>query len=1109
MLKQQQPGSGGRKTSNGTSGPVNMSSMASGTNASRAAAGRSRNSVKPPSQSSPVFEGVYNNARMLHFLTAVVGSTCDIRVKNGSVYEGIFKTLSSRCELAVDAVHRRSEEGGSGGGTSLAPPRREEITDTMIFSPTDLVTMTCRDVDLNYATRDTFTDTAISSARVNGDHREKVLQKWDAGDSNGESYDLEADTSNGWDANEMFKFNEENYGIKSTYDSSLSMYTMPLEKSSSEGFRQREARAARLASEIESSPQYRHRVSLENEEAKTEEEKYSAVVREREAGEKERGRESPRERERERGRDSPSSGTTASREGKYIPLPQRAREMGVPVSSMRGDRERGGGGGGNSSAPPPNRMGGPHSNRPAPPNSSPRPPLPAAGSQSSPSSDRHSPLSNRAGYSPHHPQGGTGAASAYTPPAQPRPTAGSPTHPVPHSLSHPQSLSDAARSVNGVSSRTSPKSQRSIQTNRPLRTTNSHSNPTVSRSPKPGVSSQDSPLTTPYLDTTSVAAATPKPSGPAPLFTVDVNEILNSAKERTTESPVSPQDGKNSKAASIQQRSQIEELRKFGQEFRLQPSTGTPSSHGTTAATPAETAPANPAPPSATADPAPAPETNQTPAQSPPAQAPPPEERGREKEGEGSTTAPPAVQTAAADRESPATPQPARTPGSEEPRPESAERGEGVTDQVKKSTLNPNAKEFNPNKAALTMTKPTPAPTPPRPTPPSPSVVLQPPPGQGAIYNPPYLSYVSQIQIQGHSVQAPQMYQYTMSTVSQGKYPRPKGSVITPRSDHSSSAPPMLQAAASAAGPPLVASPYPQSYLQYSPQQYSQQVIQAMTHYPGQPVYSMLQSGARVLGSGGHPQTLGPPGPQYQAQGEGPPGPQQGMYAPQSFSHHSGSMHPPQPSSTPTSSQPPPQHPAPSPGQSGQSGPQPQSLYHSAPLSAPTPPNMPPGHTSPQGSYPLQGYSLHGHQPLPHTYPSLGQLTQAHVSGALSGPHHSGTHGPPQVMLLHAPPPQQGPGSGPQHGPPPQQGTHQHYAYIGHPQSAGPRPSAAPLPPADGELRTDGERGKLGHTEREEEDPPPPPTLPSLPSSRMSVEPSHPTPTQPHSRRGIPLPEVM
>ncbi|XP_036401874.1 ataxin-2-like protein isoform X2 [Megalops cyprinoides] len=1030
---------------------------------------KSRNSVKAPPQSSPVFEGVYNNARMLHFLTAVVGSTCDIRVKNGNVYEGIFKTLSSRCELAVDAVHRRCEEGGN----SSAPPRREEITDTMIFSPSDLVTMTCRDVDLNYATRDSFTDTAISSSRVNGEHKEKVLQRWEGGDSNGESYDLETDTSNGWDANEMFRFNEENYGIKSTYDSSLSMYTVPLERGSSECFRQREARAARLASEIESSPQYRHRVSLENEDGKTEEEKFSAVVRDRDGGERERGRESPRERERERGRDSPSFASGGSREGKYIPLPQRAREMGVSGGSMRGDRERGErgerGSGGGSTASLPNRMGGYHSSRPGPPNSSPRPPLPTSSSQSTPSSERNSPLSNRGGYSPHHPQNSPSPASAYTPssslanssggnfagstsrPAEPStaapaPPASSPTsppthsHPIPHSLSHPHSLSDTARPVNGVTSRTSPKSQRPVQTNRNLRTPNSHTTPAVSRSPKSGVTSQDPPLAAaPYLDTTPVTMATQKTPGPAPLFPVDVNEILSSAaKERSAESPVSPQDSKNIKAPSVQQRSQIEELRKFGKEFRLQPSGGGSSSASTVLTAPAEppqTGPAQ-APP---AEPSTATEPKQSPVQNPSQPPPSPsEEQGREKEAEGavSGTAASAVQAAVSDRQSPGTPQPARTPGSEDLRVEAPDRVEGVTDQVKKSTLNPNAKEFNPNKPPLTLSKPTSAPTPPRPTPPSPSVVLQPPPGQGPIYNPPYLSYVSQI----HSVQAPQMYQYTMSTVSQGKYPRAKGSVVAPRSDHSSSAPPMIQAAASAAGPPLVASPYPQSYLQYSPQQYSQQVIQAMTHYPGQPMYSMLQGGARMLGSGGgHPQPLGPPGgPQFPGQGEGPPGPQQGLYAAQSFSHHSGSMHPPQPSSTPTGNQPPPQHAAPSPSQSAQSGPQPQSLYHSGPLSAPTPPNMPPGHTSPQGSYPLQGYSLHGHQPIPHTYTSLGQLAQAHVPGALSGPHHSGTHGHPQVMLLHAPPPQQGPGSGPQHpqhGPPPQQGAHQHYAYIGHPQA--------------------------------------------------------------------------
>uniref|UniRef100_A0A8C1TYT6 Ataxin 2-like n=1 Tax=Cyprinus carpio TaxID=7962 RepID=A0A8C1TYT6_CYPCA len=910
--RQNQPGPGGRKTSNGTTG--SMASSVPGSNSNRATPGR-----------------------------------CDVMVKNGSLYEGIFKTLSSRCELAVDAVHKVKNEEGDGGGGTPVHPRREEITDTMIFGPNDLVTMICRDVDLNYATRDTFTDSAIGS-RVNGDHREKVLQRWDGGDSNGENFDLDADTSNGWDASEMFRFNEETYGVKSTYDASLSMYTVPLERGSSEGFRQREARAARLASEIEASTQYRNRAALENDEGRTEEDKYSAVTRDRD---RDGG---------ERGRDSPGFSSAGSREGKYIPLPQRAREREIGVSG-RGER-----GGAVSNLP--NRT-----NRPGPSSSSPRP-LPSGSGQPIPPTDRSSPLSVRGGYSTHQSQS--------SPPTQPRPSEpghSSPPspHTLPHSLSHPQSLSDSARPVNG--GKMSPKSQRPGQTNRNLRTSNSHSSPTVSRSPKPDVPSQDPPLANPsYLDTSSVTMGTPKPTGPTPLFPVDGEINLNLFL----------------KGWRVQLRSQLEELRNlvpcvqfpniFSLSFLIYRETNAEGAATTT-------------PPPATSISAP------------------------------SAMSGTAMKNPTAEGQTSGTPQPARTPGSEEGKPEASERSEGMsTDFLLFDFLYTAVEKLNvPSQCVMSclQVKPSATPTPPRPTPQSPTVVLQPPPGQGAIYNTPYLSYGLPIQIQGHSVQF--SIPYSMTTVGQGKYPRTKGSVVTPRPDHSSSAPPMMQAAASAAGPPLVASPYPPSYLQYN------QVIQAMPHYPGQ-MYSMLQGGPRMLGSGGHPQTLGPPGPQYPGQNEGPPAPQQGMYAPQSFSHHSGSIHHPQPSSTPTGSQPPPQHPAPSPGQSGQSGPQPQSLYHSGPLSAPTPPNMPPGHSSPQASYSLQGYSLPGHQPLPHPYSSLGQLTQTHVQGALSGPHHSGGHGPPPVMLLHAPqhPPQQG--SGPQHGPPPQQGPHQHFTYIGPPQ---------------------------------------------------------------------------
>uniref|UniRef100_A0A4W6CY32 Ataxin 2 like n=1 Tax=Lates calcarifer TaxID=8187 RepID=A0A4W6CY32_LATCA len=843
-----------------------MSSPVSGINSgNRTPAGRNRTSAKPSFQSSPVFEGVYNNARMLHFLTAVVGSTCDIRVKNGSVFEGIFKTLSSRCELAVDAVHKRSEEEGS----TSAPPRREDITDTMIFSPSDLVTMICKDVDLNYATRDTFTDTAISSGRVNGEHKEKVLQRWEGGDSNGESYDLDNDASNGWDANEMFRYNEVKYGVTSTYDSSLSMYTVPLEKGNSEVYRQREARAARLASEIESSPQYRHRVNLENDEGKSEEDKYSAVVRD--GNDRERGRETFLQ--------SPMCCSLSSREGKYIPLPQRQREM----NRERERAERGPGG-----PPPHNRLSGGYRSTP-PSSSSPRPPLPsAAGPQPGASpSERNSPLSGRGGaYAPHHPQGspspGPGSGPASPPPAPHG-------HTVPHSHSLPHSLSDAGRPVNGG---------KCVNLSKP--------------------SASD-----------AHPASDPKPQPPAPSA---------SQQPQPQPSPAPADD----------------------------PTKDTTATSGATVA---------------------------------------------------ATTAP------VSDRQSPAAPQPARTPGSEEVRSEMTERTEGVADQVKKSTLNPNAKEFNPNKSPMPMVS--------------------------------QFIPVKSLKCERNISLGKAVYQYvsrssvlTFFCCLDYSFPSP-GSVVAQRSDHGTSAPPMLQAAASAAGAPLVASPYPQSYLQYNPQQYGQQqVIQAMTPYPGQPMYSMLQGGARMIGQGGgpHPQALGPPGgPQFPAQGDGPQGPQQGIYAPQSFSHHSGAVHQPQPSSTPTGNQPPPQHAAPSPGQNAQSGPQPQSLYHSGALSAPTPPNMPPGHTSPQGSYPIQGYSIHSHQGMPPTYP-LGQIAQAHVQGAMSAPHHSGSHGQPQLVMLQ-PPPQQGPGSvpqHPQHGP--QQGAHQHF-YIGHPPAMQVQTHPAPFHP--------------------------------------------------------------
>ncbi|OXB84907.1 UNVERIFIED_CONTAM: hypothetical protein H355_016029 [Colinus virginianus] len=203
---------------------------------------------------------------------AFQGSKCEVQVKNGGIYEGVFKTYSPKCDLVLDAAHRKTAESSLG-------PKREDILESILFKSSDFVMVHFKDMDTNYARRDAFTDSAIS-AKVNGEHKEKDLEPWDGGETSAteELEALETDVSNGWDPNDMFRYNEENYGVISTYDSSLSSYTVPLERDNSEEFLKREARATQLAEEIESSAQYKARVALENDE-RTEEEKYTAVQR--------------------------------------------------------------------------------------------------------------------------------------------------------------------------------------------------------------------------------------------------------------------------------------------------------------------------------------------------------------------------------------------------------------------------------------------------------------------------------------------------------------------------------------------------------------------------------------------------------------------------------------------------------------------------------------------------------------------------------------------------------------------------------------------------------------------------------------------------------------
>ncbi|KAM5152020.1 ataxin-2-like protein isoform 2-T2 [Mantella aurantiaca] len=869
----------------------------------RAGTGRGRSIVK--GLQPPVFEGVYNNSRMLHFLTAVVGSTCDVKVKNGTTYQGIFKTLSSKFELAVDAVHKKTGDQATG-------PKREDIVDTMIFKHSDVTLVHFHNVDFNYATKDKFTDSAIATnSKVNGEHKEKVLMRWDGGESN-DDFDLDSDLSNGWDATEMFKFNEDNYGVKTTYDSSLSSYTVPLEKDNSEEFRQREARATLLAREIESSPQYRARIAIENDDGRTEEEKHSGVQRPTSD------------------RDSPSF---TSRDAKYVPLPQRVRDGtrgGLRTNSNRGGRTG---------------MGS----------------LPSRGTPQHYPETSSSPVSEQRGIN--------GGPSRMSPKAQ-RPMRGNKTMSSPSS--RPIEVSTSPSASSRVYTPLSPKS--------------------VSSASSLDSSSQAStPDSRPAAETIVVKPSSPKATTPTTIgegkeIPVSVVKEPSRTLEQNAPSDVKPPP---KVLQTEQKRNQLDELRKFGAEFRLQPS-ACPDSN-------LESFPSRQKEPL---------ETKMTKQEVTSCDNAEPQDLGQK--------VPEPVEEVKEDRVS-ETIEPQEEACSPAGKSDIEEKEEPIVyDPVKKSTLNPHAKEFNP-KSLLAVNKATSTPTSPGPRNHSSTTTI---PMQSGVYSS-YLPYIHPIHM-SPAVQAPQMYQYPVSNSvpgQQGKY-RTKGP--TSRAEQPSSAPPIMQAAA-AAGPPLVAATPYSSYISYSPQQFPGQpaMMQPMAHYTSQPVFAqMLQGNPRMLASGNHPQALvSSSNPQYQPTEQPTP---QTLYATvQSYSHHAAQLHP-QPASTPTQSQQQSQHPNPSPvqHQAGQpphlgSGQPQQNIYHTAALTA-TPPSLTPGPTaqSPQSSYTQQAvYAIHAHQQLQHGYTNMSHVAQAHVQTGITGappphpggphPPHPGAPHPTQVMLLH------------------------------------------------------------------------------------------------------------
>ncbi|XP_010210862.1 PREDICTED: ataxin-2 isoform X10 [Tinamus guttatus] len=965
---------------------------------------RGRSSGKGPPQPTISFDGIYANMRMVHILTSVVGSKCEVQVKNGGIYEGVFKTYSPKCDLVLDAAHRKTAESSLG-------PKREDILESILFKSSDFVMVHFKDMDTNYARRvpsetDAFTDSAIS-AKVNGEHKEKDLEPWDAGETTAteELEALETDVSNGWDPNDMFRYNEENYGVVSTYDSSLSSYTVPLERDNSEEFLKREARATQLAEEIESSAQYKARVALENDE-RTEEEKYTAV--QRNASERE------------------GHGVN-TRENKYIPPGQRNRDVLSWSGRQNSPRM------GQSGSGPPISRSGSHTSDFSSNSGADQRVVNGGPPRMSPKAQRH-PRGHRVS---------TG-----------RGTISSGLEFVSHNAPGEASTTAVARGspsggtwssvVSGVP-RLSPKTHRP----RSPRQSSTPTGPALP-SPQPGT-----------IPTESVAmpvpAASPTPASPASNRAVTPSseakdtrlqdQRQNSAtgnKENIKPSETSPSFPKpESKGVSpivSEHRKQIDDLKKFKNDFRLQSSSSSDAVDQLLNKTreseksrevvkeKTESAPKEPIVETGS-------NTNSnsgsskpnSPSISPSISNSSEQKRGPEVTSQG-------VQTSG--------------PGSKQDK-EDKEEKKDASEQVRKSTLNPNAKEFNPRSFA--QPKPSTTPTSPRPqAQPSPSMVghQQPTP----VYTQPVCFAPNMMYPVPVSPGVQPLYPIPMTPmpVNQAKTYRAGKVPNMPQQRQDQHHQSTMMHPASAAGPPIVATPpaYSTQYVAYSPQQFpNQPLVQHVPHYQSQHphVYSpVIQGNARMMAPPTHaqPGLVSSSATQYGAHEQ-----THAMYAcpkipysketgpsfyfaistgslAQQYAHPNATLHPhpphPQPSATPTGqqqSQHAGSHPAPSPVQHHQhqaaqalhlANPQQQSAIYHAGL-APTPPSMTPGSNtqSPQNSFPTAQqtvFTIHpSHvQPAYTNPPHMAHVPQAHVQSGMV-PSHPTAHAPMMLMTTQPP----------------------------------------------------------------------------------------------------------
>ncbi|XP_032236018.2 ataxin-2-like protein isoform X1 [Nematostella vectensis] len=227
------------------------------------------------------FPSSYDNPCFVHAVTSLIGCHVQLTAVNGSVYDGILRTVSPKVEVVLDVAHLVTKKIQHGSPEEyIQVPSKSATMDTFVIAARNIISIDALNIDRDQVMKkDTFTDQAISN-KVNGQVvHERELKKWEDPGGGSDVHFVLGDNQlhNGLDADEMLAINEQKYGVKSTYDSEMLSYTTALEKSSNQEFKEKERKAERLAREIEQDSSFYERAEIDS--GKTEEELYSAVLR--------------------------------------------------------------------------------------------------------------------------------------------------------------------------------------------------------------------------------------------------------------------------------------------------------------------------------------------------------------------------------------------------------------------------------------------------------------------------------------------------------------------------------------------------------------------------------------------------------------------------------------------------------------------------------------------------------------------------------------------------------------------------------------------------------------------------------------------------------------